>query len=120
MGLDVSYIYRADFTPTGSALADMYNALADGKYIVFTIPSAYSPTQSGLVDIAQLYLGHAIAITGVTPKGEFIVQDSGAQGFWQVGLRNNSVGRIPAQNLINYAAYQSGVTGAILSKKEAT
>lgn len=103
MGLDIEYINA----PCNAAmLQKIYNALAEGKYIGIA-------TSGGI----GAYTGHIMAITGITPTGELIIQDS-ANMFWQNGSRENAQGKIPIQNLIQTTQYAtSGTVGFILSKK---
>lgn len=89
-------------------LQSVYQALADGKYVVFTVPNNLNDGR-----------GHVVVVTGVTPTGELIIQDTSNAG-WPLGLQGSVIGRIPIQNLINTVKITAGIQGVALSKKAVT
>lgn len=109
MGLECVDVLESSIS-TAEGLRNLYSALADGKYVVITV--AGSPIQ---------YEGHVVAVTGLTPQGELIIQDSGNTG-WQQGARGSRTGKIPIQNLISTTRYGDGnsLRAVILSKKAVT
>lgn len=106
MGMSCEYIK----TPwTKETVENLYNALAAGKYAVLIVASGM-----------DTYDGHQIAVTGITPKGELIVQDTDRSN-WVMGGQEHAVGRIPFQNLLKTSQFSDGiVVGQILGKKAVT
>lgn len=108
MGLEVEYIeapWNAD------KLETLYQALANGKYAVLIVPQGVG-----------VYTGHALAVTGISPFGELLVQDPGNVTY-PLEIPENASGRVPIQNLINTAGnhWSAGTKVAqILSKKAVT
>ncbi len=106
--------YELISTPLdANKLKTLYDALAEGKYAVtHTFSSA---TSSGTA--------HAVAITGIYPTGELLVQDS-SDPCWRNGINENAKSRIPIQNLTESFEENTGSnafdTIVILSKKEVT
>lgn len=106
MGLSRTYLQNENFD--ADSVAEIYQAIADGKYVIFTTGSYSAAT------------GHAVCVTGITPLGELIVQDSATNGAWQLGIRDNFTGKIPMQNLIVTNGFNQKMQCMILGKKAVT
>lgn len=109
MGLSYTKVAASGFAVTSTAITTIYNALAEGKYVIISVPNMETAAA-----------GHAVGITGITPLGELIIQDPTNAGGWVLGIRGNSTGKIPIQNLINTKGHTTGIKAVILSKKAVT
>lgn len=107
MGLSYSAISWEGFGKT--SLENIYNSLADGKYVIIIVPKTVGNAEGA-------ERGHVVAITGVSPLGELLIQDP-ANISYPTGTRENSNGKVPIQNLINTVGNTSGFCGVILGKK---
>lgn len=103
MGLSYSAIAWGGFSK--GSVENIYKALAEGKYVIIEVPKG-----------PDYVNGHVVAITGISPMGELLIQDPANTGF-PTGIRENSYGKVPIQNLINTKGNQYGIAGVILGKK---
>lgn len=108
LGLEAEFIK----TPlNASQLAKLYKALADGKYaLTHTFGNPTNDPDN-----------HAVAITGIYPTGELLVQNS-SDIAWRVGITEPAKMRIPIQNLTESfeESANSFTTIVILGKKAVT
>ena len=104
LGLEPTFIK----TPlNASKLETLYNALADGKYaLTHTFGNPTNDPDN-----------HAVAITGIYPTGELLIQNS-SDTAWRIGITDPAKMRIPIQNLTESfeESANSFTTIVILSK----